>query len=163
VENLRGRQSSPVNSIYYPQHSMDFNLVCCCERPKLPVTRQENAASVHFGECEGETIMDRQPRTARDDLSRTEHLLARQVHNLQATLEQHSLLASREAEQLVLEEGIRDENLIRKAQKDPEQRGLSEINETTAVTDDNPHQPPAALSNRLPPKAGESSAVRRPC
>jgi hypothetical protein len=86
-----------------------------------------------------------------------------QVHNLQPALEQHPLFASREAEKFVLKECIRDENLIRQTQKDPKQRGLLEVDETTAVTDDNPHQPPAVLSNRLPPKAGEFSAVQRPC
>jgi hypothetical protein len=100
---------------------VDFNLVDCRECPELAVTRQENAASVFFGERECEAIMDRQPGTARNDLSRTEHLLTRQVHNLQSALEQHPLFACREAKQLVLEERIRDENLIRQAQKDPEQ------------------------------------------
>ena len=74
---------------------------------------------MYFGKYVSEAIMDRQPRTARDDLSRTKHLLPRQVHNLQPALEQHSLFASREAKQFVLEEGVRDEDLIRQAQKDP--------------------------------------------
>jgi conjugative relaxase-like TrwC/TraI family protein len=91
------------------------------------------------------------------------HAVTRQVHNLQPALEQHPLFASREAEQFVLKECVRDENLIRQTQKDPEQRGLLEVDETTAVTDDNPHQSPAVLSNRLPPRAGEFAAIQRPC
>ena len=116
MESLRGRQSSPVNFIHDPQYAVDFNLVCCCERPELAVAGQENAANVHFGECVSKAIMDRQPGTARDDLSRTENLLTRQVHNLQPALEQHPLFASREAEQFVLKECVRDENLIRQTQ-----------------------------------------------
>jgi len=163
MESLRGRQSSPVNFIQDPQHAVDFYLVCRRKCPELAVAGQENAANVHFGECVSKAIMDRQPGTARDDLSRTEHLMTRQVHNLQPALEQHPLFASREAEQFVLKECVRDENLIRQTQKDPEQRGLLEVDETTAVTDDNPHQSPAVLSNRLPPRAGEFAAVQRPC
>ena len=163
MESLCGCQSSPVNFVHDPEYPVNLNFVCRGERPELAVAGQENAAGVHFGECVSKAIMDRQPGTARDDLSRTEHLLSRQVHDLQPALEQHPLFAIREAEQFVLEEGVRDENLIRQTQEDPEQRGLLEVDETTAVTDDNPHQPPAVLSNRLPPKAGEFSAVQRPC
>ena len=120
MESLRGRQSSSVDFIHDPQYPVNLNFVCRGERPELTIAGQENAANVHFGECVSKTIMDRKPGTTRDDLSCTEHLLTRQIHNLQTTLEQHSLLASREAEQLVLKECVRDENLIRQAQEDPE-------------------------------------------
>lgn len=50
-----------------------------------------------------------------------------------------------------------------KAQKGPEQRGLFEIDETTAVTDDDPHRLPAVLSNRIPPRAEGFAAVPQPC
>jgi hypothetical protein len=52
MESLRGCQSSSVIFIHYPRHPVDFNLVDCRECLELPVTSQENAASVFFGERE---------------------------------------------------------------------------------------------------------------
>ncbi|MGH9334724.1 MAG: hypothetical protein ACRD21_13365 [Vicinamibacteria bacterium] len=88
--------------------------------------------------------MDGEPRCFPNHFPRAKNLLAGQVHDFEPAAKEGPLLSGREFQELVFEEGVGYQDLVRELQERIEKRDLSEIDKTAAFTDDDPH-PSAAL------------------
>lgn len=132
-----------------PEHAVNLDSVFGGDGPEQSVPRDENAPDVTFGDGECEAVVDGETRCLLDDFARAEDAGARHFDHLQTAAEERALLCGGELQQFVVEEGVRNQDLVRQLQEGREQRRLPEVDEAAAVTDDDPH-PPAAPSGPPP-------------
>jgi|GEM_PF-5705935 len=112
MQGFDGNEIVAVKLIDHPQQTMHLDLPICREGTKILITGEKNAAGVTFSKRERETVMDGELWKLPNSLLCTKNTLPGQVDNLDATRNKRTFLSSREFEQLVLEQGIRNQNLI---------------------------------------------------
>ena len=117
MKRSRRAQAMRVNLIDDPQYSMHLDVMGCRKCSKRTVSGEQNAARMGFSEGKSEAVVNRKLRSATDNLLCPEDTFTWKIHHLQATANERLFLGARELEKLLLEQGIRDENLVRQLQE----------------------------------------------
>jgi len=123
-----------------PENPVNFEVLGFSENSQSPISGEQNRTRSFFGNDEGESVMSRKSRSGPEHLAHslnTSGIERRHGHSFPDTCE----LLRGKAKQLICQQHVGNNQLIRKPEKGLEEAGLSKVNQTRAIANDDAHQP----------------------
>jgi hypothetical protein len=96
-----------------PEETVHLDRAAGREGAEVMVSRQQDTPRVLLRQSEREAVVDGEPRCFPNHLPRAKNPLAGQVHDFEPAAKEDPLLSDREFQELVFEEGVRYQDLVR--------------------------------------------------
>ena len=113
-------EPASVDLVYNPEDAVNLDPALSCERAERAVPGKKNASRVLLGKSIGESVMYGKLRQCLHNLLGAQNRLSWKIHALKTAAEERFLLRGRKFQQFLLEQGVRDQELIREPQEDVE-------------------------------------------